>query len=323
MRKEGIFRKILGLMVATVLIGETIILSFVIIQETRSVEKAIVERAKVLAETIAKTIEVSYLDFTWPFETLKKISDSETTLFLWIVKPNGEIFLADNPRLLGKKIKDPFLGTEVIRIKDINYQREKGKLIVHPLQIEVKEKPWTLYLGVSLKPVRLAQIEIFLRGVIMFVLTIALVIIISFYFAKKITQPLEQLRKGAEIIGKGNFEHRIKLKTGDEIEELGRTFNQMAEDLRRSRAALEESETVLKIKVKARTRELEELAQSLEERVKERTKELQERVNELERFHRLTVGRELKMIELKEEIKRLKAQIRELKRSAKSKKTKN
>ena len=196
-------------------------------------------------------------------------------------------------------------------------------MIVHPLQIEVKEKPWTLYLGVSLKPVKLAQIEIFLRGVIMFVLTIALAVIISFYFAKKITQPLEQLRKGAEIIGKGNFEHRIKLKTGDEIEELGRTFNQMAEDLRRSRAALEESETVLKIKVKARTRELEELAQSLEDKVKERTKELQERVNELERFHRLTVGRELKMIELKEEIKRLKAQIRELKRSAKSKKTKN
>jgi len=322
MRKKGIFRKILGLMVATVLIGETIILTVVIIQETRSVEKAIVERAKVLAETIAKTIEVSYLDFTWPFETLKKISDSETTLFLWIVKPNGEIFLADNPQLLGKKIEDPFLSTEVIRIKDINYQGEKGKLIVHPLQIEVKEKPWTLYLGVSLKPVKLAQIEIFLRGVIMFVLTIALAVIISFYFAKKITQPLEQLRKGAEIIGKGNFEHRIKLKTGDEIEELGRTFNQMAEDLRRSRAALEESETVLKIKVKARTRELEELAQSLEERVKERTKELQERVNELERFHRLTVGRELKMIELKEEIKRLKAQIRELKRPAKSKKTK-
>ncbi len=323
MRKKGIFRKILGLTVATVLIGETIILSFVIIQETRSVEKAIVERTKVLAETLAKTIEVSYLDFTWPFETLKKISDSETTLFLWIVKPNGEIFLADDPRLLGKKIEDPFLGTEVIRVKDINYQGEKGKLIVHPLQIEPKEKPWSLYLAVSLKPVKLARIEILLRGVIMFVLTIALTIIISFYFAKKITQPLEQLRKGAEIIGKGNFEHRIKIKTGDEIEELGRTLNQMAEDLRQSRAALEESETVLKIKVKARTRELEELAQSLEDKVKERTKELQERVNELERFHRLTVGRELKMIELKQEIKRLKTQIRELKRSAKSKKTKN
>jgi hypothetical protein len=72
----------------------------------------------------------------------------------------------------------------------------------------------------------------------------------------------------------------------------------------------------LEIKVKARTRELEELTQTLEEKVKERTKELQEktielqeRVAELEKFHKLTVGRELKMIELKEEIKKLKEEL--------------
>lgn len=39
------------------------------------------------------------------------------------------------------------------------------------------------------------------------------------------------------------------------------------------------------------------LQQTLEEKVKERTKELQERVEELERFHRLVVGRELRMID--------------------------
>ena len=39
---------------------------------------------------------------------------------------------------------------------------------------------------------------------------------------------------------------------------------------------------------------------------KEKTKELQIRVEELERFHCLTVGRELKMVELKKEIERLK-----------------
>ena len=45
--------------------------------------------------------------------------------------------------------------------------------------------------------------------------------------------------------------------------------------------------------------------EKLEEAVKEKTKELQAKVNELERFFKLTVGRELKMLELKRKIEQL------------------
>ena len=51
--------------------------------------------------------------------------------------------------------------------------------------------------------------------------------------------------------------------------------------------------------------ESKKFREELEQRVQERTKELQKKVEELEKIHRLTVGRELKMIELKKEIKRL------------------
>lgn len=76
---------------------------------------------------------------------------------------------------------------------------------------------------------------------------------------------------------------------------------------------LEEAKTILEIKVVARTKELRELAESLEEKVKERTRELQKRVEELERFHKLTVGRELKMVELKKEIKKIKEEFEKYK----------
>ena len=63
---------------------------------------------------------------------------------------------------------------------------------------------------------------------------------------------------------------------------------------------------------------LKELNETLEERVEERTKELEEsyheikkRKDELEKFYQLTVGREMKMIELKKKIKELEDKIDE------------
>ena len=57
--------------------------------------------------------------------------------------------------------------------------------------------------------------------------------------------------------------------------------------------------------------QLEGRTEQLEGRVQERTQELQKRVEELERFKNVTVGRELKMRELKERIEELEASLRE------------
>jgi len=136
--------------------------------------------------------------------------------------------------------------------------------------------------------------------------TLIFIFIISIFFSRLIVDPIKKLHRGVEIIRKGKLGYRVDIRTNDEIEELGKAFNRMAEELNRYHAALEESKIVLQIKVKARTRELEELTKNLEGKVKERTRELEKRLSELERFHKLTVGRELKMMDLKKEIEKLK-----------------
>lgn len=62
--------------------------------------------------------------------------------------------------------------------------------------------------------------------------------------------------------------------------------------------------------------ELFRLLETMEEKVAKRTEELNKRVKELERFTKLTVGRELKLIELKKEIKRLKEELEKCKKSS-------
>ena len=71
----------------------------------------------------------------------------------------------------------------------------------------------------------------------------------GFYAAGFIVRPLQDLKKGARLIGFGNLEHRLHIKTGDDIQELADEFNDMAIKLKASYSGLEQ-------KVAERTREL-------------------------------------------------------------------
>lgn len=141
-------------------------------------------------------------------------------------------------------------------------------------------------------------------GIVALVFIAAL--IIAFFLAARVVSPVEKIQKALLEIGRGNLAYRVRVETGDEMGELARGLNQMTERLAKARQDLEEAKTTLEIKVAARTKELKELTDQQEETIKQRAKEIKERMEELERFHRLAVGRELKMVELKEEIKKLK-----------------
>ncbi|MFH1462724.1 MAG: hypothetical protein ABIG08_03475 [bacterium] len=75
---------------------------------------------------------------------------------------------------------------------------------------------------------------------------------------------------------------------------------------------IERAKEILEIKVDARTRELKNLSMDLEKQVGNRTKELQEKIGEMEKFNKLIIGRELKMVQLKEEIQMLKEKLEKI-----------
>lgn len=84
--------------------------------------------------------------------------------------------------------------------------------------------------------------------------------LISLYLSKRITNPLTELNKGAGIIGNGDLDHFINVKTGDEIEDLSNAFNNMTsrlkaniEDLKATTAEKERIQSELKIAQKIQT----------------------------------------------------------------------
>lgn len=101
------------------------------------------------------------------------------------------------------------------------------------------ESPLT-YLGVDVGHVRLAlsKAQIFENirraKVFFFLLTVLIVgfgLALSLAFSLYFSRPINDLQEGVVAVGMGNFNHRVRINRQDELGELGRAINRMAEDL--------------------------------------------------------------------------------------------
>ncbi len=68
------------------------------------------------------------------------------------------------------------------------------------------------------------------------------IIIISIIFSTHIVRPLEKLQRATREIAKGNLSYRVNVEGKDEVADLAKDFNKMADELAISRRALKESE---------------------------------------------------------------------------------
>jgi len=104
----------------------------------------------------------------------------------------------------------------------------------------------------------------------------------------------------ADITERKRAEEALRLQTTQLEEEVAE--RQMTQENLQEKALLLEEEIEKRQKTQE---ELEQLNKTLELRVRERTIELEEKNTELHKMNRLFVGRELKMVELKERIREL------------------
>jgi len=164
---------------------------------------------------------------------------------------------------------------------------------------------------------------------ILFLAIIAINFILNRKTAQSIIKPLNNLVSVTKLIGSGDVMRRANEDSGDEFGELGAAFNEMIAQLdqkRKEMAAinqnLKDNEQQLKasnLQLRTNEQKVKDINQQLvhseqeiklsnqllktasEENLKAK-KGLEEKLSELERFHRITVGRELEMVKLKKRV---------------------
>ncbi len=96
---------------------------------------------------------------------------------------------------------------------------------------------------------------LFMQSLVFALALLTLVSLVGLGVTRQILRPIHMLQEGVQEIGQGNLEHRIDVRSGDEIEALAFEFNRMAERMQRT-----------------------------QEQLQRRGKELEQRVNQLRRL---------------------------------------
>jgi len=169
-------------------------------------------------------------------------------------------------RVLASSSKGPEIGKDLAALpqvaaamkpdgRPLNSGTDEGGHAVLTTASAVPKLGWSVLFdqptAQALTPIR----DQLVRIALLIGLGLVVAILAGTVLARRMLVPITALRTGAHRLGEGDFDHRIEVRTSDELEDLAGQFNSMAAQLQETYASLEG-------KVKERTRDL---AQSINE----------------------------------------------------------
>ncbi|HKH01863.1 MAG TPA: adenylate/guanylate cyclase domain-containing protein, partial [Bradyrhizobium sp.] len=107
---------------------------------------------------------------------------------------------------------------------------DEGKRVV-ALSVRTRNLGWTV---IAQQPVLEAFESIraaLRRSLVLIAIGAIVAFVLAYWLAHRMSGPIRQLEEGVERVGIGQFDHRINIASGDELEQLANRFNQMAEEL--------------------------------------------------------------------------------------------
>ncbi len=152
------------------------------------------------------------------------------------------------------------------RIKEANTIEEE----IHKNYLKkIIEYVQSEYIEPAEKDIANATTKMINNILILSIFTIIFAVLLGLFISRSISNPIKKLRDAVLEVGKGNFDAKIEVKSNDEIGELAFAFNQMANDLKKTRAEIEAYNKKLEIQVAEKTKKLTKVLKKAEKDKKE------------------------------------------------------
>ena len=244
MKKGTIFKRLFLTYGITMIIGFGI-LAVLLMQLfnqyfIESKKQVLIEQGQKISQEIVKGLYTGQIDQQKLTENLKTL-DSLLNARIWLVDATGYIVGASGSRedhYLGQQIEETQLaqlykGKNFFQIGNFGGKLKEQSLTAgYPIFVGLVFKGG-LFIHAPLPEVQKTFRDIYAITVGAMLLSGLLAYIILYFQIRKISRPLAQISEAAKEIAGGEFQKRLSIQTGDEIEALGNSFNNMAESLER------------------------------------------------------------------------------------------
>ncbi|MBZ4644796.1 MAG: hypothetical protein PWR27_1601 [Petroclostridium sp.] len=164
---------------------------------------------------------------------------ANTQSLIIVIDQTGEIFATsgyhyksiEGQKLSKEQYGDVLLGKNIKKIGNFEGMFSQTVLTIGmPLKYN-NEIVGGVFLNTPIPEINRVRYDVFKLFMISVSAAIFIAFILIFFLSKRISNPLKMINKAAKTIADGQFENRVLVTSKDEIGELAKTFNSMAESL--------------------------------------------------------------------------------------------
>ena len=235
---------------STLLILFLMALVFIVVEKRQSetIQEEAKKRGMAIAQSLASVSTNALLTYNYVVleQNAEKVAVEEDIVYVIVHdKENKVAAYSQHDEKQGTVLTDEVSLKAVITKEPLAQSTlSEGKIryldISIPVYIKESQEKWgTVRVGLSLEGMYEQISRTRLNLLFLGIFAILLGILGSIFFARRITRPISGLVKTTILAAQGDLDQRIDIRTGDEIEELGKNFNHMIEQIRLHRNALE------------------------------------------------------------------------------------